>query len=86
MGKVALASLALLTLAAWGATSGTAVGGRPAVSATLAAAYAPGYATYRCVYHDRTGRLRHRACPPERGPVVTEPPAPIPSPHYYWRG
>jgi hypothetical protein len=88
MFKIATASLTCLALGA----SAAAVAGGPAKAAAsdVAQAFAPppasSSARYRCQYRDRTGHTHYRWCSPPGGASVTEPPPPIPSPHYYWRG
>jgi hypothetical protein len=95
MGKTMHACLACLALIASGVmTSGAAAGGPPPPGfgdVTVAAMQSPvgpsGPVRYRCRWLDRYGHVHYRWCSsPVAGGAVTEPPAPIPSPHYYWRG
>jgi len=96
MQKIAWSLLACLALGAYGVTAagamasdvaGAPVGAAEAEAATLSPVGWAGGPRTRCVYRDRYGRVHHGWCwAPPGGAAVNEAPAPIPSPHVYWRG
>ena len=84
MGRIAYAALACLAI---GWSSPRALGETAVGSDGAAVAGAPGQWRRPCRLLDQCGHVHRRWCAGRvLGPFVNEPPAPIPSPHYYWRG